>query len=487
MNSSSTVALPFPSHSLLKGSEVLLYRQLKIPVTAIDSARCILYEVAFGVVLINNILSFNALLTVLLLLTTTFRCFRTLAELERWNRSLVDAMPTIHTSECTMQLLAPADSSASISIAEPTQLSKSYELQPSKDIAYKQGYQSLAFPLLASETPTDTLPESERSTLSKEELQLLERKKEWLASKHPQKLAEIVTRVVKDRDYAPVTNVVCLGIGEKSSDADYLQFVAVLQIVAQLAITNPDILNNLCVQDPAMTAGKKAMFENHGFKVVDHPAAFLLVDRYTALFEFHLCLGVLCENLQDRPTTELAMYIGNMWSLVDNYGSNSEPLSLKTFDFMLDHDFCRREDMPCDRPYGKRYDFGGLSALEVWWRPSMSMIEKVEARYEAAVKLGFPECIEDFSGACAAGFSAEFSTVRKILVYRYIATRHLDSGGALSFAEYYNQYHSGSLEDPERYDSDYKRWKSILRDPNERDRSWVEYLDGDKALEPWVR
>lgn len=60
-----------------------------------------------------------------------------------------------------------------------------------KGIACKQGYQSISYPLLPSKTPTDTHPEVERSTLSACELELLARKKLWLASKYPKQLAKL--------------------------------------------------------------------------------------------------------------------------------------------------------------------------------------------------------------------------------------------------------------------------------------------------------
>ena len=185
-------------------------------------------------------------------------------------------------------------------------------LNKEKGIAYKQGYQSISYPLLPSKTLTDTLPEVERSTLSACELELLSRQKLWLASKYPKQLAKIISRITKDRRPSPIARVLCLGIGQKSH---LTQFVTVLQIVAQLAIANPDILNNLFIHGPDMQHEMHDLLENHGFSVLRNPADLGNNGANTLIFDFYSgpveeAPRLLEEYARENLLSDVAMYIG---------------------------------------------------------------------------------------------------------------------------------------------------------------------------------
>ncbi|CZT50716.1 uncharacterized protein RSE6_11752 [Rhynchosporium secalis] len=110
----------------------------------------------------------------------------------------------------------------------------------------------------------------------------------------------------------------------------------------------------------------------------------------------------------------------------------------------------------------------------------VAQLAKIQARYEAAVKLGFEDGIDRFSLACDAGFAAEYSPARRTLFCRYGAGCCLEPGTYHSFEDYYNQYRAVSIT----ITNDIKRWLSIAMDSTDRIRILEGYLGGDRALEP---
>ena len=117
---------------------------------------------------------------------------------------------------------------------------------------------------------------------------------------------------MKDQRPSPIARVLCLGIRRKSH---LTQFVTVLQVFAQLALANPDILNNLFIHDPDMQHDMHDMLENHGFRVVQYPADLGNNDDNTLIFDFYSRpLGeaprFLEEYAQEKLLSDVAMYIG---------------------------------------------------------------------------------------------------------------------------------------------------------------------------------
>lgn len=186
--------------------------------------------------------------------------------------------------------------------------------------AIRDGFRSEAFPFLETLTPTDLdLDHLESKRISDVEKDVLRFKKFWLSTPYPEQLAAIVARIIEDRKDSPISNAVCLGIGGEGSELgeiggegfDVQQFVAFSQIVAQLAVANLDLLNNIYVQDPAMQLSMKALFLNHGCQVVEHPAAFKLVHANTFLVSAFVAMDTVSKELEGRPTEDLAMFMGN--------------------------------------------------------------------------------------------------------------------------------------------------------------------------------
>lgn len=125
-------------------------------------------------------------------------------------------------------------------------------------------------------------------------------------------MARIITEVIGDRKDDPISNVVVLGIGSPPGiPSEFKQFVVLSQVVAQLASSRPKLLRNMVAQDPLMSPGWKALFENHGFKVVQDPAAFELVNHNSLLVSAYVPWYVLMDRLKDRPTRELGLFLGN--------------------------------------------------------------------------------------------------------------------------------------------------------------------------------
>ncbi|KUJ19509.1 uncharacterized protein LY89DRAFT_773985 [Mollisia scopiformis] len=232
-------------------------------------------------------------------------------------------------------------------------------------------FKSDLYPFLPSKTPTDTLPDPlNNDDLPDAEKWLLLEKSKWLASEYPQQVSELVARIIKGRKGEPIPNAVCLGIGglEGSVQREMQQFMIYSQILAQLGAAYPELLNNIVIQDPKMIPAMRALFENHGCRVVEHPEAFELVQANTFFYTAFVLFHHLAEHLKDRPTAEIGMYLTNpmeVWDL-------DPPFWQSTHAGLFDETKHNHEDLPCDRPDGKQYtDVGptaGLSSFEVWWR-----------------------------------------------------------------------------------------------------------------------
>lgn len=104
------------------------------------------------------------------------------------------------------------------------------------------------------------------------------------------------------------------------------------QIAAQLAAANPEVLNNLIVQDPAMLPEWRALFENHGCRVVDTPAAFTVAGKNSFVFSPFVEPENLIEGLKDQSIDELAMFVGNDIRLIVD---ESKPITLVENSFQL--------------------------------------------------------------------------------------------------------------------------------------------------------
>ncbi|PVH73387.1 hypothetical protein DL98DRAFT_595085 [Cadophora sp. DSE1049] len=249
-------------------------------------------------------------------------------------------------------------------------------LNKESGITYKQGYQSLAYPLLPSKSPTDTLPENEKSASS---------------------ATKIIGRVTKDRKPSPISNIVCLGISEKSH---LTQFVTVLQIVAQLSLTKKEILDNLFIQDPNIEPEIHDPFENHGFKVVQFPEVLDYMSANTLIFDFYACAvgevpDVLEAYTQDRHMSEVEMIC---------------PVVCPTTETGL--------AIPQAPMTSQELKFGG--------EPMRNDKDKIDILYHAATQLGFRDSIADFSQAYQAGLRNEYGHGRDILIGTYVAARHAE-------------------------------------------------------------
>jgi hypothetical protein len=60
-----------------------------------------------------------------------------------------------------------------------------------------------------------------------------------------------------------------------------------------------------------MTAGWRALFENHGCQIAEDPAAFKLVGPKTLLYSPWCMTIPLLEGLKEQPFGEIAMFVGN--------------------------------------------------------------------------------------------------------------------------------------------------------------------------------
>jgi hypothetical protein len=55
----------------------------------------------------------------------------------------------------------------------------------------------------------------------------------------------------------------------------------------------------------------RELFENHGFQVVDNPAAFRLVGANTLLFSGCVRFETVLDGLKDQPVADVPIFIGN--------------------------------------------------------------------------------------------------------------------------------------------------------------------------------
>ena len=128
-----------------------------------------------------------------------------------------------------------------------------------RTMGFENPFRSPLYPFLKTRTPTDTLVDPfHNKELSSVEKQILIFKNYWLSTQYPRQLAAIVTRVIEDRKEDPISIAICLRIsggfftGGLGASWELRQFVVFSQIAAQLAAANPEVLNNLIVQYPAM-------------------------------------------------------------------------------------------------------------------------------------------------------------------------------------------------------------------------------------------
>lgn len=112
---------------------------------------------------------------------------------------------------------------------------------------------------------------------------------------------------------------------------------------------------------------------------------------------------------------------------------------------------------------------GGLSGLDIWWRPVWTEDEKIEVRFKAAVESGLlSKNREEFTQACKAGF-ANKSTISKqnVIVCSYLAARHASKvrdGDTLSLKDYLLDWVDGLLAPESMYEKDHKRCKRLSRE-----------------------
>lgn len=84
------------------------------------------------------------------------------------------------------------------------------------------------------------------------------------------------------------------------------------QIVSQLANANQVILDNIFVQDPIMEPDMRALFENHGCKIVENPAAFDLIGTSTLFLSLYVGFDNLMLGRKEKSAINyLAIFIGN--------------------------------------------------------------------------------------------------------------------------------------------------------------------------------
>jgi hypothetical protein len=99
------------------------------------------------------------------------------------------------------------------------------------------------------------------------------------------------------------------------------------QIVAQLATVYPDLLNNIYVQDPIMDPEMETLFANHGCQVLEDPAAFEKVGAGSAntfFFPARLSMYLLTPLLRNKPYQNLAMFMGNGNSMLQDVNDYSQ-------------------------------------------------------------------------------------------------------------------------------------------------------------------
>ncbi|KAF8863422.1 hypothetical protein BDZ45DRAFT_738392 [Acephala macrosclerotiorum] len=359
--------------------------------------------------------------------------------------------------------------------------------------AIRDGFRSGVYPFLETLTPTDLDPNRLQSKrLSDAEKAVLTFKKTWLSTPYPEQLAVIVAQIIEDRKENPISNVVCIGIGGGGSrnsgvNFDTQQFVVVSQIVAQLAVANPELLGNITFQDVAMQPYMKALFLNHGCQVVEHPAAFKLVNATTFFISAFVRLDTVMKELEGRPTGELAMFMGNGDQFAAEAKTSSPYFSpdLVAIPAMFDLELTNHEDLPCDRPNGKSYNapggtMRGLSPFDLWWRPVRTDEQKFKVRLDAALSLGFPGDVEEFRRAYQAGYAEINHTEQHRFIYNFMAARF--NGNVQSIEGYLFAWIGGKSDEQKKHEKDVNRFLSILYDPECKDRTFTEYLNGFTSL-----
>lgn len=187
------------------------------------------------------------------------------------------------------------------------------------EVATLLGYRSEAIQFSETESPTDVLPLAEQYNLSPEEQSVLAFKNEWLSTPYAEQLAGIIADIIEDRKDTPISSAICLGIGAIGSRIDVQQFVIFSQVVAQLAMANPVILSNIFVQDPDMRESWKEDVHTHRCQIVQHPAAFEVVERDTFIFSPYMGKGFF-EAMKNRPIDDIALFIGDGHSYAKEVG-----------------------------------------------------------------------------------------------------------------------------------------------------------------------
>lgn len=295
------------------------------------------------------------------------------------------------------------------------------------------------YPFLETKTPSPTTALEAQALLETEQL-LLHHKAAWVSSRYPSQLASIVARIMEDRKDSPISNAVLLGVAGKpgftgkGQQRDLQQFLAFSQICAQLATAWPSLLDNIVVQDPNMLPEWKAMFENHGCKVVDSPAAFRSIGETTFLFSAWVKPEeALLKGLQDRPVSELALFVGNDFRCLIDV-PHKDATHKQTAHALYSTSLCNTASFPSPPTREAHVNASnGLSGLGLWWRPfrTASQRRRDEDTEDAALRSfagacdrGFPGPFVAFHRAYQAGLSRLPRESQDRVVYSYIADLH---------------------------------------------------------------
>jgi len=148
----------------------------------------------------------------------------------------------------------------------------------------------------------------------------------------------------------------------------------------------------------------------------------------------------------------------------------------RTLSRLLDRILCNHQDVPCPEEGDEIRLMDGLREMRIWWKPVRGEIEKIEVRFDAARKLGFPNDFGDFSAAYAAGFGDLSNAKQDIAIYIFMAATFNSS--TQSFEAFFQSYENGLSDDQEKYKLEMWRYLSILLDEDCRCRSWLQYLEG---------
>jgi hypothetical protein len=342
------------------------------------------------------------------------------------------------------------------------------------------------YPFLETKTPSPTTA-LEVQALPETEQLLLDNKAAWLSSRYPSQLASIVARIIEDRKDSPISNAVLLGVAGKpgfsgkGQQRDLQQFLVFSQICAQLATARPSLLGNIVVQDPNMLPEWKAMFENHGCRVVDSPAAFRSIGETTFLFSAWVKPEeALLKGLQDRPVSELALFVGNDFRCLIDV-PHKDATHKQTAHALYSTTLCNTASLPCSPTREKHVNASnGLSGLALWWRPFRTASQRLRDErtedaalrsFAAACDRGFPGSFVAFHRAYQVGLSCLPRDTQDRLVYSYIADLHERGRGfhprpttapthCGDFAAYCKRYLDveGMDEEQERYESSIDRY-----------------------------